>query len=74
MRELRPGLARYWATEIKIDDKPINARMEDIADKPTLRDAFKRRRCRDERAAPSVVLREMTVRIRHRRLGERCWA
>jgi putative SOS response-associated peptidase YedK len=45
MRELRWGLIPYWAKDLKIGYKAINARVESIAEKPMFREAFKRRRC-----------------------------
>jgi putative SOS response-associated peptidase YedK len=45
LRELRWGLVPYWAKDVKIGYKAINARVESIADKPMFREAFKRRRC-----------------------------
>jgi putative SOS response-associated peptidase YedK len=45
IRELRWGLVPYWAKDIKIGYKAINARAEGIAVKPMFREAFRRRRC-----------------------------
>lgn len=45
IRELRWGLVPYWARDVKIGYKAINARAEGITEKPMFRDAFKRRRC-----------------------------
>ncbi len=45
IRELRRGLVPYWAKDVKIGYKAINARAETINEKPMFRDAFKRRRC-----------------------------
>lgn len=45
IRSLRWGLVPYWAKDIKIGYKAINARAEGIADKPMFREAFRRRRC-----------------------------
>jgi putative SOS response-associated peptidase YedK len=42
-KELRWGLVPYWAKDVKIGYKAINARVETIADKPMFREAFKRR-------------------------------
>lgn len=42
---LRWGLVPHWATDPKIAYKMINARGETVADKPSFRDAFKKRRC-----------------------------
>jgi len=39
------GLVPFWAKDVSIGNRMINARSESIADKPSFRDAFKRRRC-----------------------------
>jgi len=41
----RWGLIPSWAKDKKIGYKMINARAETIAEKPSFRDAFKKRRC-----------------------------
>lgn len=42
---LRWGLVPFWAKELKIGAKMINARSETVASKPAFRAAFKKRRC-----------------------------
>jgi len=42
---LRWGLVPFWAKDIKIGSRMINARSETVASKPAFRAAFKRRRC-----------------------------
>lgn len=42
---LRWGLVPHWAKDPSIDAKLNNARGESVAEKPSFRDAFKRRRC-----------------------------
>lgn len=42
---LRWGLVPFWAKDVKIGYKAINARAETIAEKPMFRAAFKQRRC-----------------------------
>ena len=42
---IRWGLIPYWAEDIKIGSKLINARSETLAQKPSFRTAFKKRRC-----------------------------
>ena len=42
---MRWGLIPYWAKDIKIGLRHINARREDIENKPAFREAFRRRRC-----------------------------
>ena len=42
---LRWGLVPSWAEEISIGNRLLNARAEGIAEKPSFRSAFKRRRC-----------------------------
>jgi len=42
---LRWGLIPPWSKEIKIGSRMINARAETIAEKPSFRSPFKRRRC-----------------------------
>lgn len=41
----RWGLIPSWAKDAKIGNNLINARSEDVEDKPSFRSAFKRRRC-----------------------------
>ena len=42
---LRWGLIPHWAKEAKIGYRMINARAETVAEKPSFRTAFRRRRC-----------------------------
>ena len=42
---LRWGLVPYWAKDLSSGAKCINARAERVADAPSFRDAFKKRRC-----------------------------
>lgn len=42
---MRSGLIPSWAKDAKIGNSLINARAETIAEKPSFRTAFKRRRC-----------------------------
>lgn len=42
---LRWGLIPPWANDMKIGNKMINARAETIAEKPSFRSAFKKKRC-----------------------------
>jgi putative SOS response-associated peptidase YedK len=42
---LRWGLVPFWATDLKIGSRMINARCETVRDKPAFRAAFKKRRC-----------------------------
>ncbi|MDZ4826893.1 MAG: SOS response-associated peptidase [Actinomycetota bacterium] len=42
---VRWGLVPYWADDIKIGDRQINARAESVATKPAFRRAFEKRRC-----------------------------
>ena len=39
------GLVPFWAKDLSIGNKMINARSESIAEKPSFRNAFKKRRC-----------------------------
>jgi putative SOS response-associated peptidase YedK len=41
----RWGLIPFWAKDAKIGTRTINARAETVAEKPSFREAFKRRRC-----------------------------
>jgi putative SOS response-associated peptidase YedK len=45
IKEHRWGVVPYWAKDVKIGYKAINARAETVDEKPMFRDAFKRRRC-----------------------------
>jgi putative SOS response-associated peptidase YedK len=45
MAIMRWGLVPSWAKDIKIGAKMINARAESVAEKPSFRSAFRRRRC-----------------------------
>lgn len=42
---MRWGLVPYWAKDAKVGYSTINARAEEVANKPLYREAFKRRRC-----------------------------
>jgi putative SOS response-associated peptidase YedK len=42
---VRWGLVPFWAKDISIGDKLINARSETVTEKPAYRRAFERRRC-----------------------------
>ena len=42
---LKWGLVPSWAKDVSIGAKLINARSETVAEKPSFREAFKRRRC-----------------------------
>lgn len=42
---LRWGLVPFWAKDLKIGSKMINARSETVAEKPAYRRAFAKRRC-----------------------------
>ena len=42
---LRWGLVPFWAKDLKIGAKMINARCETVESKPSFRSAFKKRRC-----------------------------
>ena len=39
------GLIPSWAKDPKIGEKTFNARCETVAEKPSFRDAFRKRRC-----------------------------
>lgn len=45
MHDLRWGLVPFWAKDLKIGARMINARGETIATKPSFRNSFKKRRC-----------------------------
>ena len=42
---MRWGLIPFWAKNRSIGSRMINARAETVAEKPSFRDAFRRRRC-----------------------------
>ena len=42
---MRWGLVPFWAKDLKIGSRMINARSETVADKPAFRRAFAKRRC-----------------------------
>src|SRR5579872_6626798 len=43
--QMRWGLVPFWAKDISIGYKMINARSETVLEKPAFRDSFKKRRC-----------------------------
>jgi putative SOS response-associated peptidase YedK len=43
--QMRWGLVPYWAKDLSIGAKLINARSDSVADKPAFRDALEKRRC-----------------------------
>lgn len=45
LEKLHWGLVPFWAKDISIGARMINARAETIASKPSFRNAFKKRRC-----------------------------
>ncbi len=45
LRVMRWGLVPFWAKDIKIGSRMINARAETVAEKPAFRRAFAKRRC-----------------------------
>ena len=45
LRVLRWGLVPYWAKDISIGSRMINARAETVSEKPAFRSAFAKRRC-----------------------------
>ena len=45
LRVVRWGLVPYWAKDLKIGSRMINARAETVDSKPAFRQAFTRRRC-----------------------------
>src|SRR3990172_4380895 len=45
LEQFRWGLIPAWAKDPSIGNKMINARAETIREKPSLRNAFKKRRC-----------------------------
>ncbi len=45
LRVVRWGLVPFWAKDVKIGSRLINARAETVAEKPAFRRAFARRRC-----------------------------
>lgn len=45
LSSFRWGLVPFWAKDIKIGARSINARSETAASKPMFRDSFKKRRC-----------------------------
>ncbi len=45
IERMRWGLVPFWAKDIKIGNRMINARGETVAEKPAFRTSFKRKRC-----------------------------
>ena len=45
LEKLHWGLVPFWAKDISIGSRMINARAETVAEKPSFRNAFRKRRC-----------------------------
>ncbi len=45
LEKLHWGLVPFWAKDISIGSRMINARAETVSSKPSFRNAFKKRRC-----------------------------
>ena len=45
LTEMRWGLIPFWAKDVSIGNRMINARSETVTEKPSFRTAFKKRRC-----------------------------
>ncbi len=45
LTEMRWGLIPFWAKDVSIGNRMINARAETVAEKPSFRNAFRKRRC-----------------------------
>jgi putative SOS response-associated peptidase YedK len=45
LQRLHWGLVPFWARDTTVGNRMINARQETVADKPSFRDAFRKRRC-----------------------------
>lgn len=45
LTEMRWGLIPFWARDVSIGNRMINARVETVTEKPAYRTAFKRNRC-----------------------------
>jgi putative SOS response-associated peptidase YedK len=45
LEKLHWGLVPFWAKDISIGNRMINARVETVASKPSFRNAFRKRRC-----------------------------
>src|SRR5690348_4310579 len=45
LSKMRWGLVPFWAKDLAIGYKMINARSETVLEKPAYRDSFKKRRC-----------------------------
>jgi putative SOS response-associated peptidase YedK len=45
LTEMRWGLVPFWAKDVSIGNRMINARLETVAHKPAYRNAFQKRRC-----------------------------
>ncbi len=45
LKHIRWGLVPFWAKDVSIGSKMINARAETLPEKPSFKNAFKKRRC-----------------------------
>jgi hypothetical protein len=59
---LRWGLVPHWAKDPSIGNKLNNARGESVAEKPSFREAFKRRRCLGRRHITRVTIKQISER------------
>jgi len=60
---MRWGLVPFWAKDLKIGSRMINAKSETLAEKASFRNAFKKRRCLNHTSLVLILWRHPAERL-----------